>query len=156
MDTKKLNEIIDAAKLQRSQLIILCGSYTEKEKLIKQVNNKYSIKKINISLKLSKKLKEIPRIKRSTRVHKCLTKILHRLNSDVLWIERIQLLFHPELEFNPIHFFQNASRNKTIILSWDGEYKNSKLIYAEPGHQEHKIFSGIDAQIFNIAGNPHL
>ena len=149
MDTERLNEIIDAARLQRSQFIILCGSYHEKEKLIKQKNNKYSIKKINISLELSKKLKEIPRPKRSIYLHKCLNKILHRFKSDVLWIERIQLLFHPELEFDPIQFFQNASRNKTIILSWDGEYKNNKLIYAKPGHQEYRVFSEIDAQIFD-------
>jgi len=151
MDIEKLNKIIDAVKFQRSQFIILCGSYPEKEKLIKQKNNKYFIKKINISLELSKKLKEIPRPKRSTYLHKCLTKILHRFNFNVLWIERIQILFHPELEFNPIQFFQNASRNKTIILSWDGEYKNSKLIYAEPGHQEYRVFSTIDAQIFNLS-----
>lgn len=148
MDIEKLNEIIDAVKVQRSQFIILCGSYPEKEKLINQKNNKYSIKKINISLELSKKLKEIPRSKRSTRVHKCLTKILHRFNSDILWIERMQILFHPELEFDPIQFFQNASRNIIIILSWDGEYKNNKLIYAKPGHREYRVFSEIDAQIF--------
>ncbi len=149
MDIEKLNEIIDAVKVQRSQFIILCGSYPEKEKLINHKNNKYSIKKINISLELSKKLKEIPKTKRSTRLQKCLTKILHKFNSDVLWIERIQLLFHPELEFDPIQFFQNASRNITIILSWDGEYKNNKLIYAKPGHQEYRVYSEIDAQIFD-------
>ncbi len=149
MDVEKLNEIIDDVKVQRSQFIILCGSYSEKEKLIKQKNNKHSIKRINISLELSKKLKEIPRPKRSTRVHKCLTKILHKFNYDVLWIERMQLPFHPELEFDPIQFFQNVSRNKTIILSWDGEYKNNKLIYAKPGHQEYRVFSEIDAQIFD-------
>jgi len=149
MDIEKLNEIIDAVKVQRSQFIILCGSYLKKEKLIKQKNNNYFIKKINISLELSKKLKEIPRPKRSTYLHKCLTKILHKFNSDVLWVERMQILFHPELKFDPIQFFQNASRNRTIILSWDGEYKNNKLIYAEPGHQEYRVFSEIDAQIFD-------
>ena len=149
MDIEKLNEIIDAVKVQRSQFIILCGSYPEKEKLINHKNNKYSIKKINISLELSKKLKEIPRPKRSIYLHKCLNKILHKFNSDVLWIERIQLLFHPELEFDPIQFFQNAGRNKTIILSWDGEYKNNKLIYAKPGHQEYRVYSEINAQIFD-------
>jgi hypothetical protein len=61
----------------------------------------------------------------------------------------MQLLFHPELEFDPIQFFQNVSRNKTIILLWDGEYKNNKLIYAKPGHQEYRVFSEIDAQIFD-------
>ena len=148
MDIEKLNKIIDSAKLQRSQLIIICNP--NKEKLIKQNNNKYCIQNVNISLELSKELMDIPKTKRSNRVRRCLTKILNRFNFDVLWIERMQILFHPELEFDPIQFFQNASRNITIILSWDGEYKNNKLIYAEPGHQEYRVFSEIDAQIFNV------
>jgi len=147
MDIERLNKIIDSSKLQRSQLIIICNP--NKEKLIKQNNNKYCIQNVNISLELSKELIVIPKIKRSTRVRRCLAEILHRFNSDVLWIERMQLLFHPELEFDPIQFFQNVSRNKTIILSWDGEYKNNKLIYAKPGHQEYRVFSEIDAQIFD-------
>lgn len=147
MDIERLNKIIDSAKLQRSQLIIICNP--NKEKLIKQNNNKYCIQNVNISLELSKELIVIPKTKRSTRVRRCLAEILHRFNSDVLWIERMQLLFHPELEFDPIQFFQNVSRNKTIILSWDGEYKNNKLIYAKPGHQEYRVFSEIDAQIFD-------
>jgi len=147
MDIERLNKIIDSSKLQRSQLIIICNP--NKEKLIKQNNNKYCIQNVNISLELSKELIVIPKTKRSTRVHRCLAEILHRFNSNVLWIERMQLLFHPELEFDPIQFFQNVSRNKTIILSWDGEYKNNKLIYAKPGHQEYRVFSEIDAQIFD-------
>jgi hypothetical protein len=147
MDIERLNKIIDSSKLQRSQLIIICNP--NKEKLIKQNNNKYCIQNVNISLELSKELIVIPKTKRSTRVRRCLAEILHRFNSDVLWIERMQLLFHPELEFDPIQFFQNVSRNKTIILSWDGEYKNNKLIYAKPGHQEYRVFSEIDAQIFD-------
>lgn len=147
MDIERLNKIIDSSKLQRSQLIIICNP--NKEKLIKQNNNKYCIQNVNISLELSKELIVIPKTKRSTRVRRCLAEILHRFNSDVLWIERMQLLFHPELEFDPIQFFQNVSRNKTIILSWDGEHKNNKLIYAKPGHQEYRVFSEIDAQIFD-------
>jgi hypothetical protein len=147
MDIERLNKIIDAAKLQRSQLIIICNP--NKEKLIKQNNNKYCIQNVNISLELSKKLLDIPMKKRSNHVRRCLAEILHKFNSDILWIERIQILFHPELEFDPIQFFQNASRNITIILLWDGEHKNNKLIYAEPGHQEYRVFSEIDAQIFD-------
>jgi len=147
MDIEKLNKIIDSAKLQRSQIIIIRNP--NKEKFMKQNNNKYCIQNVNISLELSKELMNIPKRKRSNRVRRCLAKILHKFNSDVLWIERMQILFHPELEFDPIQFFQNVSRNKTIILSWDGEYKNNKLIYAKPGHQEYRVFSEIDAQIFD-------
>jgi len=147
MDIERLNKIIDAAKLQRSQLIIICSP--NKEKFMKQNNNKYCVRNVNISLELSKELMDIPKTKRSNRVRRCLAEILHKFNSDVLWIERMQLLFHPELEFDPIQFFQNVSRNKTIILSWDGEYKNNKLIYSKPGHQEYRVFSEIDAQIFD-------
>jgi len=150
MDIKRLNKIIDTAKLQRSQLIIIYGS--DKEKLMKQNNDKYCIENVNISLELSKKLINIPNTKRSTRIHRCLTEILRKFNSDVLWIDRIQLLFHPELEFDPIQFFRSASRNMTIILSWDGVYKNNKLIYAEPGHHEYRMFSEIDAQVVAIRG----
>ena len=147
MDIEKLNKIIDSSKLQRSQIIIIRNP--NKEKFMKQNNNKYCIQNVNISLELSKELMDIPKTKRSNRVRRCLAKILHKFNSDVLWIERMQILFHPELEFDPIQFFQNVSRNKTIILSWDGEYKNNKLIYAKPGHQEYRVFSEIDAQIFD-------
>jgi len=147
MDIEKLNKIIDSSKLQRSQIIIIRNP--NKEKFMKQNNNKYCIQNVNISLELSKELMNIPKRKRSNRVRRCLAKILHKFNSDVLWIERMQILFHPELEFDPIQFFQNVSRNKTIILSWDGEYKNNKLIYAKPGHQEYRVFSEIDAQIFD-------
>lgn len=148
MDIKSLNNIISTAKFQRSQLIILCGAGSEK--IMKKYQDKYEIETINISLELSKKLINIAREKRSIRVYRYLTEILKKCNSNLLWINRMQLLFHPELEFEPIAFFQNASRNKVIILSWNGIYKNNKLIYAEPGHQEYRVFSEIDAQIVAI------
>ena len=148
MNVKKLNKIIDAAKFQYNRLIIICGP--GKEKLMKQYLDKYYIENVNISLELGKKLINIPNTKRNIHIHKCLTEIIHKVNYDVMWINRMQLLFHPELRFDPIQFFQNTSRNTTIILSWDGVYNNNKLIYAEPGHHEYSTFSEINAQVIVV------
>ncbi len=146
MDIKELNIIITAVKLQRSRLIIICG--VGKENLKQQCSVKYGIKNINISQALAKKLLSIPSARRSMRVQRCLTEILRRFDDEILWLDRIQLLFYPELKFDTVQFFQNASRNKTLLLAWEGTYKNNKLIYAEPGHPEYKVFSEIDPYLF--------
>lgn len=150
MTTEEFNDIITAVKLRRSRLVIICGGEAVKEKLRRQSSAKYGIRSISISSALAKKLLHVPNASRSIRVHRCLTGILNRFDDEVLWLHRMQLLFYPELKFNPVQFFQNASRNKTLVLSWEGAYKNSKLIYAEPGHPEHRVFSEIDAQVITV------
>lgn len=93
---------------------------------------------LNISLELSEKLVEIDPTKRKYYVTEYLQEIILKRESNVVCIDYIELLFHPQLAIDPFHLLEDISKNKVLITCWRGKIEGNTLIHAEPGHPEYK------------------
>ena len=47
---------------------------------------------------------------------------------------------------------QGISRNRTVVASWNGHASGQKLVYAEPGHAEHRNYELGDVMIVQMSG----
>lgn len=57
-----------------------------------------------------------------------------------LIIDDIALLFEPALELNPVHLFQDASRQTRLIVAWPGAADGRHLSYAVPEHRHYRAW----------------
>lgn len=76
--------------------------------------------------------------------------LIEALPSPVL-IDKLDILFEPSLQTDPLALLQSLSRSKTIIAIWSGSLNDNKLYYAEHGYPEYRSyyvqdFVAIDAQ----------
>ncbi|MFD1397258.1 BREX-3 system P-loop-containing protein BrxF [Kroppenstedtia eburnea] len=132
----QLGEKMDQVRSQRHRLIFLVHTEEKKQSLTELLKQLDAVH-MNLSLLLSERLKEHPLNKRPLKVGRMVSEIVHQTESETLCFDRIELVFHPDLQQDPLRLFENVSGNKTILVCWPGEYDGSALSYAQPGHPEY-------------------
>lgn len=102
---------------------------------------------VNVNLSLSERLLELTARQRALRVARIVDDIVNEKESEVIMLDNIEMLFHPELEQDPLRLLQSLSRNRTIVATWRGALQGQALIYASPEHPEHRRFDDPQALI---------
>lgn len=140
---KEINE------LQRSyhKLLIICNGNSD---ALSDCMTSLGIPTINLNLELSKALLKVPSSHRSRRAGEIVAEIIRVCKSGKIYFNHIELLFHPTLQLDPIRLFLNLSRNKVLIISWSGKFKNGVLTYAEFGHPEYREYKDIEAKVITL------
>jgi len=139
---------LEQIRYRRHQLLIICG--VNSTKLIQDITDELAIPCINLSLKLSEELLEVPVTRRSRKVSQLVDKLVSESTEEILCFEHIELLFHPQLQQDPMRILENVSRNKIILVSWRGHYVNGRLTYAEPEHPEYHVYNELEASVITI------
>jgi len=136
-----LNKTINRAKRRYHKLVILVGpTHTGKTDTMLHISTKKGYHYINLGLELSKKLLDVPVKERSSHVQKYIEDLLPP-TEDILLLDNTELLFTPELHIDPLRLFHMISREKILIVSWNGTYSENTLTYAEPSHPEYKTYT---------------
>lgn len=135
-------------RYRRHQLLIICG--VNRNKAIRDVAGELAIPRVNLSLKLSELLLEVPVSRRNRKVSQFVDHIVKERTGETLCLEHIELLFHPQLQQDPMRLLENISRNKVILVSWSGHYENGRLTHAEPGHPEYRVYNELEASVIAI------
>lgn len=143
----RITEAVAAAKSKRNKLIIVNAKKAAFQKAIAAIG----LDSINLNLLLSEKLLEIPVSKRSRIVDSFIKDIIKSNNMNTLALSHYELLFLPELKQDPIRLFEDLSKERVILIVWEGRYENNSLYYAEPWHREYREYKDLDAII--VQGN---
>lgn len=126
------------------QIYVYDYKYGNSVKVFSETEN---IPYINVSMELSEKLIAISQSKRKYYVTEFIQEILMERTEEIICLDYIELLFHPELAVNPFQLLRDISRNKTLVISWRGTMEGDALVHAEPGHPEYKRQTVEDAVI---------
>lgn len=94
---------------------------------------------ISVNVMLATELKKYNLKERSFRARSCLDKVLGDLPDEIV-IKDFDVLFNPQYKIDVIVTLINACRRKKIAAIWPGIYKNGKLIYAEEGFADYKVY----------------
>jgi hypothetical protein len=139
---RAISEVNDGVR--RHRLIVL----TNHQEITGKQAEAFGLALLNLNLKLSEKLINIPQNKRSRALSGVIDEIIEGYPKDqTLLINHFEFLFLPELEQDPIRLFENLSRKRTIVLIWPGIYEDGVLSYAQPWHSEYREFTTVDATI---------
>ena len=142
----RLVEAIEQAAGQYYRLVIVAGlPGSGKTAMTQSLATAHGHPVINVNLELSKRLFDLTRVQRSRQVERLLKEVIASVPGDVVILDNIELLFDIALELEPLRLLQGASRNRTIVATWNGSFNNGTLAYAEPGHPEFVQFKQTEA-----------
>lgn len=96
---------------------------------------------LGLSEQLCEYLLPLSRSERSRKAPDILTQILNCITSEVVWMDRIQALFEPSLELDPLRQLQELARIKPIIAIWPGQITEQFLTFSVPGRADYQSYT---------------
>lgn len=124
-----VNEFSLAQQSGLTKPIIYCNSCSQVEK-----------EAVSISVALTKELKELRPSRRTMQLEKCFCKIISEL-PDHATIKDIDVMFNPVYAVDIMTLLITAYKKKPFSIIWPGTYSAGKLIYAEEGCPDYKVYN---------------
>lgn len=93
---------------------------------------------LGIGAALAERLLHVPTRQRPAVVQQLAEDVAREAKGDVLAIDNIEMLFHPDLAVDPLRLLLALSRHRVVVATWPGVLDGAMLTYAEPGHPEHR------------------
>ncbi len=136
---------IEGARNLYNRLVLVVGpAGTGKTTALQALCEESGLPYVNLNLALSQRLLEHASKARPLRVRAALDDVLAKLEGDVVVLDNIEIVFDPALKQDPLRLLQLASRNRTIVASWNGDTTGRTLTYAAAGHREHRRYTEVD------------
>ena len=152
--TAELEKAIEQAPSQYFRLVVLAGAPgSGKTAVLQFVTQKLGCPLVNVNLELSKRMLELTRTQRSRQVERLLKEVIAAVPGDVVLLDNLEILFDTGLEVEPLRLLQVSSRNRTVVASWSGSFRDGTLTYAEPGHPEFIQFKQTEAVVITVGTN---
>ena len=134
------------------RLVLLVGREgTGKTSVLRAVAAEFGADVVNANLELSKELLELTARQRILNLPKVLDRVIEHRTPPVI-LDNLEILFDKSLGQDPLRLLQGVSRNRTVLASWSGTFAGDRLVYAEPGHPEYRVYDSPDAQIVHMTG----
>lgn len=132
------------------RLILVVGpSGSGKTRMLLEVCDRTDMPIINVNLDLSRNMLELTGRQRALQVPKILGEILNAFDSKIVLLDNIEVLFAPSLKQDPLRLLQNLSRNKTLVVAWNGSVSGGHITYTVPEHPEYRRYPVHDFLVVN-------
>ena len=95
---------------------------------------------VSISVILAEKLSNIEINRRTMQIEKCLYETILELAEDVV-LKDLDVLFNPIYKVDILKVMISVCKKKSFSAIWPGSYSDNKLIYAEEGFLDYKIYN---------------
>lgn len=147
--TERMQREIEQIRGQRHQLLFISCITLDERSFLDQIQS-LQIPIYNLSLELSRHLKEFPVHKRQREVSTHLRLLVNTSESVIVCFEKIEYIFDPELKQDPLRLFESLSGNVVVIVIWPGNVEGSTMTYAVPGHPEHTTLQVQEENIIKL------
>lgn len=94
---------------------------------------------VPINVEMAKKLSVIKANRRTMRMEQCFQQVLGALPDDVI-IKDFDVMFNPDYAVDVLRIMCSAARSKSFRVIWPGQCEDGRLIYAEEGYRDYKVF----------------
>lgn len=122
--------------------------------MLERVGGDVQSEVLNVNAVLSELLIDLTAKQRILRCSHLLAQITMAAGNPVL-LDNIEILFDVQLKQDPLRLLQQLARNRTIVAAWNGAVENDKLIYAEPGRPEYRIYDARELVIVTTTTDEH-
>jgi hypothetical protein len=135
-----LHRISEAAVLYNRLIILAAPSNGGKTIALQKIHERIGAPVINVNLELSRHMLELTERQRALQLPRIFAEIVNASNGDLVLLDNIELLFDVSLKQDPLRLLQGLSRNKTLVVAWNGSVSSGYLTYAIPEHPEYRRY----------------
>jgi len=132
-----MNRVEQVENLYHRLVVVVAPSGGGKTEALRDVAERAQAPLININLELSRRMLDLTERQRALKACRILAEIVEETGAPLVLLATIGVLFDPALRQDPIRVLQSVSRNRTIVVAWNGTAQDGHLLYAEPGHPEY-------------------
>ena len=147
-----INKIEQATGLYHRLVLAVGPSGAGKTDALREVNRHLGAPLLNVNLEISRRMLEMTVRQRAVQVSRLLEEVLSESDEEVVLLDNIEILFDPSLQQDPLKLLLNLSRNRTLVVSWNGQIRNNTLSYGDPGHPEYQRYTLGDFLVITLAG----
>ena len=94
---------------------------------------------VTLNVPLAQKLASLKPSRRTMRLEQCFRQVIDSLPENPT-IQDFDVLFNPDYEVNVLQVMASVGKNKPFQVVWPGKYEDGRLIYAEEGYRDYKVF----------------
>lgn len=88
---------------------------------------------------LAEKLMMVKPNRRTMRLEQCFQQVLDGLQDNPV-IQDFDVLFNPDYEVDILRIMTSVGKSKPFQIVWPGRYEDGRLIYAEEGYRDYKVY----------------
>lgn len=93
----------------------------------------------SINKELSEEIANVKPERRSMQLGQCFSKVMTQFPPGTT-VKDIDVLFNPNYKVDVLQLLVEENKRKQFKVVWPGRYENGKLIYAEEGYIDYKVF----------------
>jgi len=148
---KILDKINVIHELYHRLMIVVAPTGSGKTRTLQEIHQQISAPLINVNLELSRRMLDLTERQRALQLPRLLGEIVNDTEGDIALLDNIEILFDVALKQDPLRLLQGLSRNKTIVVNWNGSTENDFLTYAVPGHPEYRRYPSRGGDLLIVA-----
>ena len=135
-----IQKIKQAVELYHRLVVIAAPAGAGKTTALLDVRDRSGAPLVNVNLELSRRMLELTERQRALRLPLILREIVDGHNNEVVLLKNVELIFDDGLKQDPLRLLQGLSRNKTVVVAWNGAIVEEFLTYASPAHAEYRRY----------------
>jgi hypothetical protein len=135
-----IRKIGQAAELYHRLMLVVAPAGEGKTTALQEVHERTGAPLINVNLELSRRMLDLTERQRSLELPRLLGEIVNKAEGDLVLLDNIEILFDVSLQQDPLRLLQGLSRNKTLVVAWNGNLDNKHMTYAAPDHPEYRRY----------------
>lgn len=140
LDDKVIHSIDQATQLYYRLVMVVAPAGAGKTAALQDVREQTGAPLVNVNLELSRRMLDLTSRQRALQLPQLLREMIHTVEGEVVLLDNIELLFDVTLRQDPLRLLQNLSRNKTLVVAWNGSIDGGRITYAMPHHPEYRRY----------------
>jgi len=135
-----VRKIKRAAELYHRLILAVAPAGSGKTAALKEVQERIGAPRVNVNLNLSRRMLGLTERQRALQLPLLLREIIKDTAGEVVLLDNTEILFDVSLKQDPLRLLQGVSRNKTVVVAWNGSIDGDYMIYAVPDHPEYRRY----------------
>ena len=135
-----MRRIDQAGENYHRLLVVAALAGGDKTAALREVSVRTGVPLLNVNLDLSRRMLDLTERQRALQLPRLLGESVEGVKSKVVLLDNIEILFDVSLKQDPLRLLQNLSRNKTLVVAWNGSIDRDCLTYATPDHPEYRRY----------------
>lgn len=134
-----LSKIEQVAGLYHRLLLVVGPSGSGKTRALQNLAQEMGAPLVNLNLEVSRRLLELTDRQRALQLPQVLQDAVGNDGATIL-LDNTEILFDVSLKQDPLRLMQGLSRNRTVVVAWNGSLEGDHLVYATPEHPEFRRY----------------